>query len=610
MLIPSIKQAHASFTALPCLQICCLQCLQWSPPPKQDFYILPDKKAFCGWWISKGRDPIPDDAVIPVLTAMQGHLESGRLWEKHIDKILCHDLQLQLTVHKPCLYSGTIDLQQSGVSSSNVRSMTLQLLSPKHTSQPKSPMDAKLRMPMWHQGLIHMYSDLNILQLCYFIKMSVATWISKILQPYFKDWLEIPSTPFPTPFPTPIGRIHFSNASTASIKYWCSSPKVIGALKKSHGLKYINITARQLVNLSDLWPLVVLTLHNPPSNVPRLVLPLWMSTFVQSRVSFILLAAIINDWIYFWRTEAVMSLPKHPMPKISSTPHDIMLANQPLDDDPTCTHSYMDSSLDNCLLTRRSLAGSLMCLAGGPIAYKAIYQPTIAGSSTDTEFCQASDTGRMALYVHSIIYDFGVLQEAATILYKDNGGATAMANSGKPTPTPRSRHMIDIKFYAIQEWVERDLMVLERKHGRWTHQAPHPRSILSPSQFYNGLCSLNVLSQIQRGCKNLHCPWFNNSGSRFQIQTSCCLLLLLLQNNHIMEQSRTVDVPDAFVYCLFRYKLITGTWGVIDTYDSSVPSRSSLPLTYTADRYNDILWSDNFSNLCSCTSAPWSFGSQ
>jgi hypothetical protein len=34
-----------------------------------------------------------------------------------------------------------------------------------------------------------------------------------------------------------------------------------------------------------------------------------------------------------------------------------------------------------------------------------------------------------------------------------------MANAGKPTS--RSRH-IDIKYYAIQEWIERDLIVLHR----------------------------------------------------------------------------------------------------------------------------------------------------
>jgi hypothetical protein len=115
--------------------------------------------------------------------------------------------------------------------------------------------------------------------------------------------------------------------------------------------------------------------------------------------------------------------------------------------------------LGRLLIDQTIFAGSLMQLAGGPIAYKAKYQPTVAGSSTEAEFCQASDTGRMALYVRSILWDLNVPQEAATILYEDNDGATAMANAGKPTP--RSRH-IDIKFYALQEWVERDLMVLEQ----------------------------------------------------------------------------------------------------------------------------------------------------
>jgi hypothetical protein len=103
----------------------------------------------------------------------------------------------------------------------------------------------------------------------------------------------------------------------------------------------------------------------------------------------------------------------------------------------------MDSSWGDCLLTRRSFGGTIMRLAGGPIAYKAKLQPTIASSSTEAEFIQASDSGRISLYVRSILWDMGVPQDAATILYEDNDGATAMANAGKPTP--RSRH-IDIKY--------------------------------------------------------------------------------------------------------------------------------------------------------------------
>jgi hypothetical protein len=47
-----------------------------APPPKQGFYICPDK-AFCDWWVlHKKRDPISPGAVILVLLAMQGHPKS------------------------------------------------------------------------------------------------------------------------------------------------------------------------------------------------------------------------------------------------------------------------------------------------------------------------------------------------------------------------------------------------------------------------------------------------------------------------------------------------------------------------------------------------------
>ncbi len=59
-----------------------------APPPKQPFFIRPDK-AFHEWWENHLKcDPIPFGHIIPVLLAMQGHPKSPRLWEKHADKIL------------------------------------------------------------------------------------------------------------------------------------------------------------------------------------------------------------------------------------------------------------------------------------------------------------------------------------------------------------------------------------------------------------------------------------------------------------------------------------------------------------------------------------------
>ena len=103
--------------------------------------------------------------------------------------------------------------------------------------------------------------------------------------------------------------------------------------------------------------------------------------------------------------------------------------------------------------------GACLQLAGGTIVYKCKFQPTIAGSSTEAEFMATYDTGKMNLYVRSILWDLGIPQEVATVMHEDNDACTAMGNAQKPTP--RTRHM-DIKYILLCNWVERDLMQLER----------------------------------------------------------------------------------------------------------------------------------------------------
>ncbi len=93
------------------------------------------------------------------------------------------------------------------------------------------------------------------------------------------------------------------------------------------------------------------------------------------------------------------------------------------------------------------------------MAYKTKLQPTIAQSSTEAEFMGALDFGKILLYVHSVLWDLGVPQHAALVMYEDNDACTAMAMAQKPTP--RTRHM-DIKYQVICEWVERDLLHLKR----------------------------------------------------------------------------------------------------------------------------------------------------
>lgn len=46
-----------------------------APPPKAPLYVTIDKQ-FKEWWASKGRKPLPDNSVLPVQRALQGHPES------------------------------------------------------------------------------------------------------------------------------------------------------------------------------------------------------------------------------------------------------------------------------------------------------------------------------------------------------------------------------------------------------------------------------------------------------------------------------------------------------------------------------------------------------
>ncbi len=71
----------------------------------------------------------------------------------------------------------------------------------------------------------------------------------------------------------------------------------------------------------------------------------------------------------------------------------------------------------------------------------------------------ACNVGRISLFIRSILWDLDIPQKAATIAYEDNDGCTAMGNAQKPTV--RTCH-IDIKYFALCDWVECDLIRLER----------------------------------------------------------------------------------------------------------------------------------------------------
>ena len=86
------------------------------------------------------------------------------------------------------------------------------------------------------------------------------------------------------------------------------------------------------------------------------------------------------------------------------------------------------------------------------------------------------------------------------ILYEDNDACTAMGNAKKPTPP--TRH-IDIKYFSICEWIERDLMILEcidTMINMSDHFTKGPRQETSPN------LGPSLLTAITSTCLYGHSP--------------------------------------------------------------------------------------------------------
>jgi len=206
-----------------------------APPPKQGFFIRPDR-AFNEWWVRhKKLPPIPPGHVIPILSAMQGHPESPRLWEKHADGIL-QDIGLTPTIHEPCLYSGIINGQRV-LFMQQVDDFAIAAPDAKTSDILMDMIDGRLKIPITikRQGYLDMYNEIDILQARYYIKINLRTFIDKIFEPYLTTSMKTayPSPGRSTPLPSDPTWLKKFNAAVGD-----TDKKVQAQLAKSMQLNY------------------------------------------------------------------------------------------------------------------------------------------------------------------------------------------------------------------------------------------------------------------------------------------------------------------------------------------------------------------------------------
>jgi hypothetical protein len=380
---------------------------------------------------------------------MQGHPEAPRLWEKHADRIL-RNVGLLPTTHEPCLYSGTINTNRI-LLLRQVDDFSVACASESIANTIFDLIDDHLTIPLKRLGLVTLFNGVNVDQTQQYIKISCESYIDRICEKYLDTWMRTHTFPNQaTPLPQNESFVKsFHNAVGDP------TPSVQDELATRMGLKYRNGVGELIYALVTCRP-----------DISYAVVKCAQSLVKPHEVHYHALRHILKylyttkeDGIYFWRPCLNCNLPDKPHPTLRSSSSDLLNTAARPTHAPLYAHGYVDSDWATCPLTRRSFTGVCIRLAGGTIAYKTKLQPTIAQSSTEAKFMGASDFGKILLYVRSVLWDLGVPQHAASVLYEDNDACTAMAMAQKPTS--RTRHM-DIKYKVICEWVERDLLALRR----------------------------------------------------------------------------------------------------------------------------------------------------
>ena len=352
-----------------------------APPPKQGFYVRPDR-AFHDWWVQhKRRPPIPPGYVIPALSAMQGHPESPRLWEKHADAIL-RELGLTPTTHEPCLYSGII-ADRRVIFKRQVDDFAIASPDEKTADILLDLIDDQLSIPLKRQGLLDLFNGINVTQTRDYIKIDCHSYINKFCEKYKNSWLhKVAMTEnCPTPLPTDPTWIKKFNAAVGP-----TDTKQQQHLANKMEIKYKGGVGELIWAMTTCRPDISFTSVKLSQSNSAPAEHHYHG--LKHAIRYVYITR--HDGIYFWRTKPRDELPVGPLPTINSNIKDLLLDGRPQHDADIAV-AYGDSDWATCVKTRRSFSGICIQLAGGTIAYKTEFQPTVALLSTEAEFMAACD---------------------------------------------------------------------------------------------------------------------------------------------------------------------------------------------------------------------------
>ena len=414
-------------------------------PPKIPLYVRIDQP-FREWWRIKGRGEIPANYVFPVHRALQGHPEAPRSWATKIDTILRTKLHLKPTTHEPCLHYGKHKGEEI-LFLRQVDDFAVGCKNDKICKEIIALIDKEMTIDIKDLGIITRFNGLDVHQSKYYTKISNATYIQKIINEHpdmFTNYL-----PHRVPIPVPDDKSFISTLEKA----------IPPSTEEEQRQLQLQMKFNYRQAIGEL--IFAMVTCRPDISSPLIKLSQYATNPAQEHYEAVIkifhyLKSTINKGIYYWRPGANDYFDTSPLPQPTKQTH------QPphvKDDAPNTLTGMVDSDWAGDTSHRKSVSGIVLKLAGGTIFYKTKYQDTIALPSTEAEFAAACEAGKSILYVRSILNELNLPQHEATVLHIDNNGALLMGNAQQPT---RQTKHVDIKKFALLDWVEHDMMIMKR----------------------------------------------------------------------------------------------------------------------------------------------------
>ena len=166
-------------------------------PPKAPLYVRIDEN-YRRWFKARYPDKPapPEDHVLRVRKALQGHLESPRLWAELIDRII-KNLNLKPCTHEKCLYF-TENYNNTGkrvIFLRQVDDFAIACEDRATAKQVIQDINSKMTIDVKDLGVVSCFNGVDVLQTQEYIKLHNTTYINKIIQQH--SWINDDNTPMP-----------------------------------------------------------------------------------------------------------------------------------------------------------------------------------------------------------------------------------------------------------------------------------------------------------------------------------------------------------------------------------------------------------------------------